>query len=297
MLEGDMHTIDELIARYDLEPDLKDLFVEGRRDLIFYRDILDKTKYKNVIVYQISDKVIITDDLKEKAKKRGLLLSKNNRNKVIFLAQELEPKINNKNTIRCVADSDFNIILKKRNKCSILLFTDYANLEMYLFNFETIRKYFNNFLRRIFCPIKKIIVGFEKTLTRLFLIRLVNEILDYNLTWLEFSKYWSCNNFEINFDENIYINAFLSKNSQLKNKSTFLKAIKKLEKCITSDPRNQIHGHDFIELLRLYSKRCLNKKQKFCDKEIVEGALFCSYDSLEVKKENLFKLLLDWAEN
>ncbi len=297
MLNEDYRTIKELIDRYELEPDLKDVYVEGRRDYIFFKNFFEQIHNKNVVVYQISDTIKFSEDLKNKAKKQGFNLSKNNRNKVIFLAYEIDSQLTNKNPIICITDSDFDIILNINHNCSIIFFTDYANLEMYLFNIETIKKYLENFLRKINCPINKILYEFGKFLNRLFLIRLINEILNLNLEWLDFSKYWSCRKLEINFYEEKFIESYLSKNNKLHNKAVFILKIKEMERRLTNEPRNQINGHDFINLLRIFNKRGLKKRQKFCDKDIVEGVLYSSLEISYILKENLFKKLLKWVQN
>lgn len=295
MIDGDYKTIKELIDRYELEPELRDLYVEGRRDYIFFKNFFEETHKNNVVVYQISDSVRFSEDLRNKAESHGFNLSKNNRNKVLFFAYEINSQLDNKDSIRCITDKDFDIILNVKHDCSILFFTDYANLEMYLFNSKTIKKYLEDFLRKINIPIDKILDEFSKILTRIFLIRLINEVLNLTLDWLDFSKYWTCKNLAINFNEEKYIKSYLSKNNKLQEKLVFISEIKVMEKHLTHDSRNQMNGHDFINLLRIFNKRCLKKRQKFCDRDIVEGAIYTCCEFKNILHEKLFKELLKWA--
>lgn len=168
---------------------------------------------------------------------------------------------------------------------------------MYLYNEVTLKNYLESFLRKMDHPIGLILKEFSKFLIRIFLIRVTNKILNFNLEWLDFSKYWSCKKLKINFKEHKYINSYLSKSNMLHKKEVFLSKMKEMEQALTNEPRNHIHGHDFIKLLSVYNKRGLKKKQKFCDIEIIEGVLYTCLEIKTIIKEYLFQKLLKWAEN
>jgi hypothetical protein len=53
MSPDDRRTIEELIARYELEPTLRDIYVEGYTDALFFRWFLQKSNATNAIVYEI----------------------------------------------------------------------------------------------------------------------------------------------------------------------------------------------------------------------------------------------------
>jgi hypothetical protein len=69
-----------------------------------------------------------------------------------------------------------------------------------------------------------------------------------------------------------------------------------MEKSLTKDSRNQMNGHDFINLLRIFNKRCLKMSQKYCDDEIVEGAIYSCCDANNLINERLFMKLIKWAQ-
>ena len=297
MADEDLRTINELIAIYELEPNIHDIFVEGRRDLLFFRGIFRKIGVKEVIVREISDSIELPNEIEDVAAHLDLNLFNNNRSKVICFAIFLESKLTSYHGVRCIAEKDFDFLLGKNDyECEILLFTDYTCIEMYFFNKVTLIDYFENFLRKIGLPIDLIIQQFVNILTDLFLIRLVNKVLDLNMEWINFKKYWTCNNYQINFRKEEYITAYLSKNNNLSIKSQIFENLKDLKEKLTDDPRYQMHGHDFIDLLRYFNHRCLGKPQKFCDLDIIEGAIFNSFDILNNIEEGLFKSLLKWID-
>lgn len=88
MSDESFKTITELIIRYDLEPDLRDVYVEGRRDFIFFKKFFEITNHYNVVVYQISDCVRFSEEQRKKAEIENLNLLQNNRNKLIFLQKK-----------------------------------------------------------------------------------------------------------------------------------------------------------------------------------------------------------------
>ena len=297
MSEESFRTIKELITRYELEPNLRDIYVEGKRDLIFFRNFSDFSKQTNVVIYQISDCVSFSEKNRKKAKDMNLSLTYNNRHKVIFFAKELDSNLSNKGPVRCITDKDFDPLLNNDYGCTILWFTDYANIEMYLFNMETFKKYFDNFLKIINSPIKMILKEFSNILVRLFLIRVTNYTLNLNLEWLDFSKYWICKNFKIKFKEDKFIRAYLGKNSQLNKVDLFYLKMEELEEMLDEEVRNYIHGHDFIKLLSLYNKRNFKKKHKYCDIEIIEGVMHSCFEFKLLLSEKLFQNLIKWAKN
>jgi len=69
----------ELIALYELEPDLRDVFVEGPFDVAIIKWFLDQKGTKGVMVYDISFIEIPDDEIRSRGR------SANNHERVSFL--------------------------------------------------------------------------------------------------------------------------------------------------------------------------------------------------------------------
>ena len=100
--------LDELVVRYQLEPSLNDVYVEGLTDKRIIQWFLDKSNLdtKNVAVYEIDTIDIPTDRL------FALELNNGNRSRVIFLAFELQSLFEGSlPPVICIADKDGSSVL------------------------------------------------------------------------------------------------------------------------------------------------------------------------------------------
>ena len=128
-------TISELITRYELEPDLRDIFVEGPRDRRFYSWYFRRCGYKDSEVLEI-DLVEITRETLE-----AYGLGSGNRARVIALALELDSRFTSVlRFVRCIADSDYDFVLASRIWARHLYYTDYTSVDLYAYEKELLSK-------------------------------------------------------------------------------------------------------------------------------------------------------------
>ncbi|MFI0513100.1 hypothetical protein ACH3Y9_23800 [Streptomyces sp. WSLK1-5] len=138
MLEtGYRRTVEELITLYEIEPDVRDIFVEGRSDRNFLTDYLsDEDTARLCTVYDVSDRVEIPDGALLDA---GLLVGK--RGRIIWLAQELARQIPGHSSAFLVADKDFaSLGADSIEEIHGLLYTDFSSIEAYALNERTLSK-------------------------------------------------------------------------------------------------------------------------------------------------------------
>ncbi len=284
--------IDELVVRYKLEPKIRDIYVEGKRDKTFYDRILKEMGIKNVIIYRISS-VEITE---EYYPKKNLKLKGNNRNKNIYLADRLESKDVSPDRVKCIIDSDFDFILQKQCNNKFLLFTDYTCLEMYFYNKETLEKFLEITLGGFPYSASHILSQCSKILPDLFLIRLANKILDLNMTLRQFRKCCSCVDCEMSLDINDYIQRCLTSNNCHSRLEEFKEIIEEYRNNLTEDPRKQIHLDDFVELLSYLINECGKKEhKKFCDADVLEGSLKGCFEVDFLEEVNIFNIIKEWS--
>ncbi len=284
-------TIKELVVKYRREPEIHDIYVEGRRDYDFVEWIFEKIGVKNIKIYKIETVEISEGYFPEK----NLILKKNNRNKIIFLAYNLELRKISKSQVRCFIDSDFDYVLKKVCKSKLLLFTDYTCIEMYLFNEKTLDKYLKMNLGGFPHSSNHILKQLSKVLPGLFLIRLTNEIMGLKMTWINLRKYCSLNKNKLYFNTKKFIKSYLNSNSNYSKLNEFLALVETFKENLTDDPRRQIHRDDFLELLSFYIHKYGKKTLKLCNPEILDGSLFGCVEKDHIENEKLFKTLEEWA--
>ncbi|WP_445631756.1 hypothetical protein [Nostoc sp. DSM 114167] len=285
-------TLDELVTRYELEPELCDIYVEGKTDKLLIEWFLDQKEHQGFAVYEIDTVEIPTPLLFEQG------LKDNNRSRVIALALYINDKLSETPLhITCVADKDFDWLFGKEYQCDLLLFTDYSCLEMYLFNEAVLDKYLRLALRLSQPKAREVLNQLSRVLEDLFLIRATNEALSLNMRWLE--KVSECcklnkNNYQVQFDLKTFITKYLNSNSNRSQESRFITKLEELRAKELIEIRYKIHGHDFTELLCWYIRPYLGKEIKNSyNSEILARSLLACIDTEKLAQEGLFQRLVD----
>jgi len=282
--DEERRTLEELIARYELEPELRDIYVEGYSDYLFFQWFLDKSNCHNAAVYEI-DTVRIANDI---LVRHGL--EKGDRGRVIALALELERKVVHPHQTTCVADRDFDAITGRTFSCGILLFTDYSCLEMYTFNEYVMSKFLSIVVRTSTVTPSQLVARLHPILQELFLIRLTSIKLGLALSWIPFNKYCTAKKGNIEFEEARFIDNYLTSNNAWGDRDQFLETLTELRQHLTDDYRQKTRGHDYIAMMSLYINSVSNKKtfsEEFISRSIMV-ALECEY----LKKENMFSMIM-----
>jgi hypothetical protein len=287
MPEPEQRTIDELLTRYEFEPTIQDVFVEGDADKCLIQWFLDEKGKSNVAVYVI-DSVEVSAAVVEQFN-----LEINNRGRLITLAYMLEQGLGNPaSKLLCVADKDFDTILKEEHQCGLLVFTDYSCMEMYAFNPPTIGKLIKLLARRSDASVEQLMAQFANVLQELFLIRLTNRILHLNLTAVAWERCCSIVDTTIVLDVKEYIRRYLNSNALLGELERFLSVLEEYRTKLDDDPRYQIQGHDLTDLLAWYIRHGCRVRE-IGNPKIVERALFTCIDMSLLEREKMFGMLLD----
>lgn len=291
-MDNERRTLEELITRYHLEPELRDIYVEGKTDKILLEWFLEQKGVENFAVYEIDTVEIPTQKLFEYG------LNDSNRSRAIALALEIQNQAELP-YFTCIADKDFDWLFGKNYTCNSLLFSDYTSLEMYLFNEFILDKFFRLSLRLTKLEAKTVLTKLSQILEEVFLIRATNEALLFNMEWLQdFGGCCQINKNEIKFDSEKFIQKYLNKNSKMSEHILFITKLKELRTKKLKDTRYQIHGHDFIELLCLYIRPYLRKEIKNSyNSEILAGGLLGCVDADYLMQETLFQKLFERMNN
>jgi hypothetical protein len=276
--------LEELVARYRLEPAIRDVFVEGKPDADLITRFLKAHRLHNVVVYEISGVEIPPRPLIE----AGLFDSA--RGRVIFLAFHFQDSLSiGSRTATCVADRDYDVLLEKNYNCPFLLFLDHSSLEMYSFDPETL----DCVLRAVAPTLGKngetVLAELESVLQRLFTIRTTNILLNLRLEWLpSFPDSCTLREGSIEFDEDDFINRYLNKNARLGEKGRFMRELEIVRSKMRGDRRLFIRGHDFVAALAWYLRKSSSKSSSLHRPEVLQELLLAYIDPSRILTQRFF---------
>jgi hypothetical protein len=237
----------EIIALYKLEKDLRDIYVEGNADKIFFDNFLRRKKSNRKVI------PIETIDFAEfKDSKYDDLDIKSNRNKLLILSDFFSSKLTN-SQILCIIDKDFDDFIKSFTN-SNLLKTDFSCLESYIFCEDVIDKFLSVGINNFPVETSKVIIELSNVLKSLFCIRLAKSTKYSSLQLLSIDKNITINkqSGKIEFNHLDYIDKFLHKNNSYKERDKFIALYDELHGKCEEDIRHYIHGHDFLDIFYLY---------------------------------------------
>ena len=100
---------------------------------------------------------------------------------------------------------------------------------------------------------------------------------------------------EIKFDRTDYMTRYLSKNNGHSHQSIFDKTVNDYRELQLQDPRQQMHGHDFLELLAWYIRKTYSM-QHFSEVSL-KSALMASLEASKLASEILFVNMLRRVES
>jgi hypothetical protein len=279
-------TVNELAAIHRREPSCHDVIVEGTCDRCLIEWFLSESGVAGASVYEIGSFEIDPQQL------TAYGLQDNNRGRVITLAYEFEKIFGHVARLTCIADSDFDIVLGKLEECSLLLLTDYTCMEMYALNLKTLGKYLRLNLRNFPKDAKRVITEIADALQKLFVFRLVNFVLSLGLRAVDFEPSLSLSNVRVELNCDNYLSRYLNKNRRMKDKTRFEEEYGIRLNQLGPELRNQIQGHDFMELLSWYIRQHRGfAKQR--DADALQREVFMCFEISQLQREKLFQRILE----
>lgn len=239
----------ELIARYSLEPSLKEIYVEGLTDKLIVELFLEKENLLSTTCYEVS-----SIDFSEFIALNPHLRS--NKEKLIYLANDIFKNLNPANLkLRCIIDRDFDDILGIQHTSGFILSSDFSCIEAYILDEFTFKKILRIGLTNFPIDEKVMLAEMFKVLNNLFFIRCARVILKHEpLKLLEMDSAININkNGIIDFELEEYINKYVNKNHIHKDYvEGYLKQINDLKSQNCGNRLQYFNGHDFIKLFFKY---------------------------------------------
>jgi hypothetical protein len=277
--------IDELVALYELEPAIRDVYVEGDLDEALVQWFLLEAQVPIASVTEIG----AVDVPSALVKSRGL--DNNNRGRLTALAEIMEEQFGGDFvSLTCIVDADFDRILGEENGCRLLLMTDYACMEMYLFDVQHLTKFLHVVIRKFPRTADDVRAAIQQPLTDLFAIRLADRVLRWGIPIVAFEGCCEITQTGVRLDVAEYVDRCLNAGQRHSDKEEFEQTrLKYLEK-LKGDVRNFVHGHDLLNLLGWYLRK--HKGHKL-SRETVDRSFFACAESASLGKEVMFQRLLD----
>lgn len=279
-------TLDEILALYQLEPSLKDVYVEGESDRRFLSWFLGQSSRTQVEVYTID-----VVDIPEPVLKKYGLLKHSRRSKVLALAAELGSQFKAGLSVVCVADRDFQDYLPIGFTSPMLQFTDGNSLECYALTEQNLRKFSLVVLGQRDAMLVGLSSAIANILRQIYVIRLANEVLGWGMEAIPFTRYVRLDGTKVSFEEDKFLRAYLQKNNRWHDREEFKNALDSVSAKMSHETERTARGHDIAELLfHLIHK--LAPSSKFSDSDTLEGALLGTIESRDLEKTTLFQRLL-----
>lgn len=288
MENGDRKTVAELIAQYELEPTLRDLYVEGPSDKRLFEWFLKQFGCTPSSVFEISD---INVDQKS-LEKFGL--QSGNRDRVIALSLEFEKMLQKDAPyLLCIADSDFNFLLGCTHSSRYLLYTDYTSVDLYLWSEEVIDKLFY-----LGVPCKTgnsatLLTNFKDVLQELFIVRAANKKLGFGIHFTEFTRYCRINNNLVVFDCGRFAKNCLTTCGHSGDIDKFHAVCEELRAIKVATCKYRIRGHDYIKLLAWYVSRIVSSGGNvYRNPDMMRKMIILTVDAKSLENEGMFKKLI-----
>lgn len=272
----------EVIAQYKFEDSLRDIYVEGNCDKVFFEYYIENKKCnrKVQLIENVDFSQLDNNFLKE-------LDRKSNKNKLIILSELLTKEVK-KTHVKCIVDKDFDDFIKCINN-NIILRTDFSCLESYLFNDQVINKFLTIGIRNFPLSTSFVMAQLSEILKKLFCLRLFKEINYKSASLVNYDGNIKINKKtnELIFDINDYLEKFIHKNNLYHDRDKIFDSYFKLLEKLNKDIRNYIHGHDFLEIFYIYISKV--KQTRKISAENISNVLFLTVETIKLESYNLFK--------
>jgi hypothetical protein len=275
--------LSEIEALYFVEPDTKDLFVEGPEDVNIFKLFFESNHVFDINIISI-DNVDFSEESNFEIK--------SNKEKVLFLADTISKNIEtNLSNFTCIVDKDFDSVNDDFVDNPYILYTDFANLEMYLFNSESINKFLKLGLKNFPLPSSIVINTLENVLTDMFAIRYSRTKIDSSFQLIQPDKILKYHRGNLKYDKADLFTKFLSKNNALDKAPDFDIEIQRVNEknAELNESRLFMHGKDFFELFFLIIKKIKNT-YTFNIKSF-RRAFFSSIEISSLIQYDMFQLL------
>ncbi|GAA2841886.1 hypothetical protein GCM10010441_77480 [Kitasatospora paracochleata] len=256
---GELRKPDELAMLYELEPEVRDIIVEGKGDKNFYEWFISEGQMNGLVkVYAAADRVYLPDS---ELIENGMIAGE--RNRVLRLSNLLSTMKVSPSSVRLVIDMDLGSIgLDPVSENPYLLYTDFSAVELYAFNEKTIFK-----LLRVGLgapddvTAKDLIESIQPALVALFIIRacLRESRIGAKMPPNAIEGVYGCNDLHGAAGEvfRLALDRVPRQRREGVTRESLLADFCRLEEMVQGDVRHFINGHDIsVAIIHYVKLRC-----------------------------------------
>lgn len=262
--------VSDLVSQYRLEPNLRDLYVEGSEDRRFFewllRELCPGNHAKVYDMSRVEDARLLCQEHRIRPSVQGDLVA---------LAVELGRRMPSEAKVTCLADAEYDYTLRQTRDTLALIYTDGAGLELYAYDQEVLQKFFDVCLGGFRYSAADILTAIERPLVERHLIRATNEKLGWGMEWVDSLGSLKSDGCNCAFDTGEFVRTYLAKNGRQAAIKEFHAALDELRDITRADDvRRCIRPHDLPVVLTHLIKPYLRKEAKvFAQPEAARRAL------------------------
>jgi hypothetical protein len=280
-------SISELLTRYEFEPTLKDVYVEGPRDQSLLKWFFLRSKLDGAVVYPISA-IDVPDSV------IGLLDVTGNRGRVIGLCLELDRTLDpTAENVRGLIDKDFFDILKEHHASRLLWKTDFSCVECYALEVTTIQKFSLLYFGREIS--RRHIEKLMGIVVEVYLLRATKQRLAPQARWVEdFTRSCTMGVDGPEMDREDFIRRLLQQARGALVRAELDETMEALRRQMAADYRQSVNGHDAVRVLSWYAHR-VGVPASIYNAAPLQRALLAAVEYEEVVRMPLFQRVIAWA--
>ncbi len=282
-------TLEEVRTLYQMEPELRDLYVEGFVDQNFFHWYLERQGFDKVGVYPIQ-----LIDVPSEILTRYSLPTGSNKSRLIALSHELATSPFSAR-VMCIVDRDFEGTTGHQHENACLHRTDGNSLELYALHPPVFQKFVLIALGGLSVPPKELLSQCIAALEKIYAIRGANERLGWGMSWISFRRYISIIGSSITLKVSAFIRAYLQKNDRWHAREEFTAAVQEMLGSLDEDPMKRIRGHDFSELL-FAIVNTIRKEKQFGNPDTLESCMLATVEATDLDEHTLFRMIKQFAD-
>lgn len=235
-------TLSELVARYEFEPGLRDVFVEGEFDKEVLERAIQGVAELESIIYAIDGVEVTAQELARHK------LTTGNKNSVIALARELASQVPAHNC-RCIVDRDLDHWFGDLEKTIGLVWTQFCSIELYFYSDGWLRDIVVTTAKSKMNDWAQFTASLEHVLVDLYAMRLAARSLNLALDWISFDRCMVLVDDRVELDSHEYAKRLLIASGHGREQKTFMAEMASWRGKIVGSPPLAIRGHDLSSLL------------------------------------------------
>ncbi len=276
-------TVDDLIARYSLEPSLRDVFVEGASDAKILTQFYKREGCNHVMVAVI-DSVEVEDSIMLRHSQ-----SRGEKGELVALASEIDLRIGDTTSFTAVVDADCDRVVAATVDLPTLLFTDFTCMEMYWLD-GSVADQFYAWIGESGSTAATAISRVAQAGKSLFAIRAAIVALKLGIPLVAIRRYCTVTAQVIELQSDRYLESVIMAGRMTSRRDEIKTAVSEFQLLLTDDARHGMNGHDFAELVFL-SHRDHFTGLGYKDSSGVENLITLMLSTIDLSTYPLFQAL------